>query len=177
MNALPRNRLLAGVLAASVGLAACDTPADSPVEPDLAVVQGWERSSFDVYSQNLFLGGDTGPLFDPDVIANPVALVEAVNAFWSAVQDSDVEGRMAMIAHEIALQNPEVVGVQEGLQFVTLDANFQFNGQGFIDVLAALQGAIADEQLPYELEVVRSTTSSALPMAIDFTADPRDSGS
>jgi endonuclease/exonuclease/phosphatase family metal-dependent hydrolase len=165
-----RNRPAAAtIFALLAAVAACDTPSDTVLEPDFGVVTGWEPSAFDVFSQNLFLGGDTGPLFDPAVIADPVALFQAVNGFWADVQDSDVQGRMAEIADEIGRQNPEVVGVQEALQFVTLDASFQFNGAGFIDLLAELQGAIDARGLPYETVVVQPTTSSALPLTIDFT--------
>jgi len=159
------------VLALVAAVAACDSPSETAVAPDFAVT-GWERTSFDVYSQNLFLGGDTGPLFNPAVISNPVALIGAVNTFWDDVGDSEVTARMAEIADEIGRQNPEVVGVQEALQFVTLNASFQPDGGGYVDLLAALQGAIAAKGLPYELAVAQATTSSALPMAIDFTATP-----
>lgn len=162
--------VLALVLA--VGLAACDTDTldDSPVEPQFHRSGGWERTAFDVYTQNLFLGGDTGPLFNPDVIGDPVALVAAVTAFWAEVQASDVQGRMAEIADEIGRRNPEVVGVQEALQFVSLDITP--GGPvptGAIDLLATLEAQIQALGLPYELLVEQPTTSSALPMAIDFS--------
>jgi len=166
---IKNRRLAATLVAVAAGLTACDTPKDGPVEPQWNVGVGWERTAFDVYSQNLFLGGDTGPLFNPAVIGNPVALLQAVNTFWSDVQLSDVEGRMGEIADQIGQQNPDVVGVQEALQFVTLNGSFQPNGAGFVDLLGALQGAIAARGLPYEVVIVRPTTSSALPLSIDFT--------
>jgi len=164
-------RPAAMMLLLAAGLAACDaeTPQDTPLAPVVQYSGGWERTSFDVYSQNLFLGGDTGPLFDPAVISDPVALFQAVNGFWADVQQSDVAGRMAEIADEIGRRDPEVVGVQEALQFVTLNSSFQPNGAGFIDLLAALQGAIDAQGLPYEMVVVQPTTSSALPLTIDFS--------
>jgi len=169
----PTNRPAALLALALIGgVAACDeSPQDTMVSPDFSIhaETGWERTSFDVYTQNLFLGGDTGPLFDPAVISNPVALIQAVGTFWADVQDSDVVARMAEIADEIALQNPEVVGVQEALQFVTLNGSFQPDGAGYVDLLAALQGAIAAKGLPYVLEIAQATTSSALPMEIDFS--------
>lgn len=167
-------RLVGMVLALTVGVAACDNP-DEPQNDPLAPEfhysggDGWGRQALDVYTQNLFLGGDTGPLFDPAVIADPVALFQAVNTFWAQVQQSDVEGRMGEIADQIARRNPDFVGVQEALQFVTLSASFQPNGGGFIDMLAALQGAIDARGLPYETVIVQPTTSSALPLGIDFS--------
>ncbi|MDH3208657.1 MAG: hypothetical protein OEO79_18810, partial [Gemmatimonadota bacterium] len=169
MSRYPFRAAAAMVALLLAGLTACDTPQDDPVAPTFGVNGGWERSAFEVYSQNLFLGGDTGPLFDPAVISDPVALFQAVNGFWADVQQSDVQARMGEIADDIATHNPEVVGVQEALQFVTLDGSFQPNGAGFIDLLAALQGAIAAQSLPYEMVVVQPTTSSALPLTIDFS--------
>jgi len=170
MKDISRRRLPGAIaLVMALAAAACDEPAETGVEPDFArVEQGWERSSFDVYTQNVYLGGNTGSLFDPDVIADPVALLTAVNTFWAEVQISDVAGRMSEIAEEIAAQDPEVVGLQEVLQFVTLGPDFQPDGSGYIDFLAAFEQAIADQGLPYVKAVEQAGTSSALPLGIDF---------
>jgi endonuclease/exonuclease/phosphatase family metal-dependent hydrolase len=166
---IPR-RLSTTILALAAALAACDESPDTGVEPQFAAHEtGWERTAFDVYSQNLYLGGDTGPLFDPDVVGDPVALVTAVGAFWNDVQQSDVAARMDAIAEHIARRNPEVVGLQEALHFVTLGPTLQPDGQGSIDFLGALEQAISDRGLPYEVATHQPTTSSALPLAIDFT--------
>ena len=150
--------------------AACDQPSETGVEPDFArVEQGWERTSFDVYSQNVYLGGSTASLFDPAVIADPVALLTAVNTFWAEVQASDVAGRMSAIVEEIAAQDPEVVGLQEVLRFVTLGPDFQPDGGGYIDFLAAFEQAIADQGLPYVKAVEQAGTNSGLPLGIDFS--------
>jgi len=166
-----RKYLEGGAVVALVAvMAACDdTPSQSPVSPQMGVVQGWERTSLDVYSQNLYLGGDTGPLFDPGVVGDITKLLPAVGQFWADVQASDVPGRMAAIADEIAAQNPEVVGVQEALQFVTLNGSFQPDGGAFIDLLGSLQAAIAARGLPYQVVVAQPATSSALPLAVDFS--------
>lgn len=163
------NRRVA-ILALVAGVAACDdSPSESPTAPRMDVVTGWERTALDVYSQNLYLGGDTGPLFDPSVVGDISKLLPAVGTFWAEVQASDVPGRMAAVADRIAEENPELVGVQEALQFVTLDGSLQPDGAGFIDLLGSLQAAIAAKGLPYEVVVAQSATSSALPLAVDFT--------
>lgn len=164
-----RRHAVTAFLILTGGLAACDTPDDGALEPQLSFEVGWARTAFDVYSQNLYLGGSTAALFDPAVIANPVALVTAVNDFWNVVQASDVPSRMDAIAEAIAVRDPEVVGLQEGLQFVTLNGSFQPDGGGFIDLLGTLQAAIESRGLPYEMAIVQPTTSSALPLEIDFT--------
>ena len=156
------------VLALVAVMAACDDPpSKGPVSPEMGVVQGWERTSLDVYSQNLYLGGDTGPLFDPGVVGDITKLLPAVGQFWADVQASDVPGRMAAIADEVEQQNPDVFGVQEALQFVTLNGSFQPDGAAYIDLLAALQAAARG--LPYEAVVIQPATSSALPLSVDFS--------
>jgi endonuclease/exonuclease/phosphatase family metal-dependent hydrolase len=167
MFELVRHRLAAASLLVAV-IAACDSPADTGLDPRFAVETGWERSAFDVYSQNLYLGGDTGPLFNAD-LSDPVALVQAVNTFWDQVQASDVQGRMAEIAEEIAIRNPEVVGLQEVLQFVTIQITPQGpQPTGVTDLLGSLMAEIQARGLPYVPAVVQPTTSATLPLAIDF---------
>ena len=157
-------RTAAGAIALACGVAACDTPNQTEVELDpSAAVTGWERTAFDVYSQNLYLGGSTAPRFNPAVIANDSALLAAVQDFWEDVQASDVTERMGEIADEIALRNPEVVGLQEAFQFVAVD----FVGGGppvVIDFLRALEAQIAARGLPYELVIEQEATSSQLPL-------------
>lgn len=152
------------VLAAA--LAACDVTERSPVAPDFAVVDpgGGAAESFDVYVQNMYLGGDTGPLFSLD-LTNIPAVVAATNVFWTDVQNSAVTERVAAMADEIAVRQPHVIGLQEALRFVVLDGAFQ--PLGGIDFLGALQAELAARGLAYTPEVVQVTTSSALPLSVD----------
>lgn len=163
-------RLLAVSLLLLTGLVACDVEQETPVEPDLGIFggDGWGRDGFEVYTQNLYLGGNTSPLFDPAVIADDFALLQAVGVFWNDVQLSDVPARMAEIANQIAFRSPDVVGVQEALQFATLGPDLRPDGATVIDFLGALEAAIADKGLPYEKAVVKATTSSALPLQVDL---------
>lgn len=165
-------RRLGLMLPILIGLGACDAAEDEdPLAPELGVFNDEARglAGFEVYTQNLYLGGSTSALFDPAVIADPVALLGAVNGFWADVQASDISARMGEVADLLALRNPDLMGVQEGLQFVTLDGTFQPDGAAFVDMLAELQSAIAGRGLPYEVAVVQPTTSSALPLQIDFS--------
>jgi hypothetical protein len=154
-----------------------DEPDDYPLEPQYHLDDrgnsgsygGRDGAALDVYSQNLYLGGNTGPLFDPTVVSDPTKLLPAVGTFWAEVQASDVPERMSAIADQIWKENPELVGVQEALQFVTLNGSFQPDGAGFVDLLGSLQAAIADKGIPYEVVVVQPGTSSALPLSIDFS--------
>ncbi|MGD8281338.1 MAG: hypothetical protein PVJ80_12715 [Gemmatimonadota bacterium] len=159
------------LLLLGLGLAACDEPREDPIAPEIqprmSVVDapGWDDRGVEFYSQNLFLGGDTGPLFNPEVVGNDMALAQATLVFWGQVQDSHVQERMADVAEEIAVQNPEFVGVQEALQFVTLDpSTFTPNGNAYIDLLASLEAELASRGLSYEVAIEQPTTSSALPL-------------
>ena len=55
------------LLALSIALGACadDEEASSPMTPDFAITtaEGGPSTPLAVYTQNLWLGGDTGPLF------------------------------------------------------------------------------------------------------------------
>lgn len=160
-------RTIALVLLACA-FAACDQPASSPVEPQLGLVgHGAGRTDFEVYTQNVYLGGDTGPLFTLD-FQNVPAVIDATNVFWQQVLDSDIPARAGAIVDAVADRMPHMVALQEVLRFVLLDGTFQ--PVGGVDFLGEIESAIASRGLPYETAVVQETTSSALPLAFDPAA-------
>jgi hypothetical protein len=158
--------LTTATLLVSAGLAACDIAERDPIAPHFAVANapGWGTASFDVYAQNMYLGGDTGPLFTLD-FSNIPAVIAATNTFWNDVQQSAVGERVGAMAAELDLRRPHVVGLQEALQFVVLDGAFR--PIGGIDMLGALEAELAARGLSYSTEVIQATTSSALPLALD----------
>ena len=154
-----------------LALAACSDR--QPTVPEIDVTRsdsylGADHGSqpFTVYTQNVYLGGDTGPILSLD-FNNIPALLQATNLFWGQVQQSDIPGRVAAIVDEIEARRPHVVGLQEVFQFAVVDPR---NGAvlGGADILASIQAEIAARGLPYEIVAVQSNTSSALPLAIDF---------
>jgi endonuclease/exonuclease/phosphatase family metal-dependent hydrolase len=161
-----RRPLVIAALVVAAGVAACDVTQHDPIAPDFAVVDGggWGTQAFDVYVQNIYLGGETAPLFSLD-FSNLPAVLAAANVFWGQVQQSAVPERAAEIVSEIADRRPHVVGLQEVLRFVLLDGAFA--PIGGIDLLGAIEAEIAARGLPYRTEVVQATTSSALPLAFD----------
>lgn len=164
-----RARALPIALFLAIGAMGCQDEVQTPLEPSLALEGAgsghfYRPLAFEVYTQNLYLGGDTGPLFTLDF--NDIgAVLAATNVFWQDVQASDVPGRMREIVDEIDRNRPEVVGMQEVLRFVLLDGAFQ--PIGGIDLLAAVEAEIAARGLPYRTEVVQETTSSTLPLGFD----------
>lgn len=159
-------------LGAVLLVAACtdDATAPSPVAPSFSTVhanQG-QPQRLEVYTQNLFLGGDTGPLFTID-FSNPFEIVAATSAFWADVQASDIPARAREIVDEIEARMPHVVALQEAFRFVELSAT-----PVAYDFLAAIEGEMAARGLPYGQKVVIETTDAELPLAFDpsigFTA-------
>lgn len=163
-------RLAATLLLLTVGLTACsDERQEYPFEPVVEVradVSSSDRA-LDVYTQNVYLGGDTGPLFTID-FSNIPAVLAAVGGFWQQVQASDVPRRMAAIVDEIEQQRPHIVGLQEVLQFVVLDAA-TFQPIEVVDLLGEIQAELAARGLDYVTEAVQPGTSAILPLGFDPT--------
>ncbi len=122
---------------------------------------------FLVYSQNAYLGGDTGPLFTIDLSDIPL-LLATTNTFWAQVTDSYVPERMAAIADQIAAHRSHVVSLEEVFQMAVVDATTAQVLDG-ADLLASLLAAIQARGLPYELAMENKLTSVTLPVDIDFT--------
>ncbi len=122
---------------------------------------------FRVFTRNIYLGGDTGPLFTLDFTDTP-AVVAGAAAFWGQVQASNFPDRAKTIADEIARTNPHVVGLQEVARYVLLDGDFHPT-EG-LDMLQILQSELAAEGLSYDVVLVQKNTSGSLPLSIDFVA-------
>ena len=63
-----------------------------------------------MYTQNVYLGGDTGPIFSLDFGDIP-ALVAATDLFWTEVQASDVPERVSTMVDELEERQPHLVGL------------------------------------------------------------------
>jgi Endonuclease/Exonuclease/phosphatase family len=148
------------------GLGACQDDYQSPVDPDFSVLehQTAPQSDFRVYTQNVYLGGDTGPLFTLDFSDFP-AVIGAANVFWADVQASDPSGRASAFVDQIERSGPNVVALQEVLRFILLDGSFQPTGG--IDFLALIEAEISRRGMPYETAVVQEGTTSTLPLSVD----------
>ena len=156
----PTRRL--GLFAACllVFAAACDDVEPTAPAEDVEFARIGGPGHLSVYTQNVYLGGDTGPIFSIDFSDIP-ALMAATSTFWAEVQASDVAERMHEIANELDRRRPHLVGLQEVFQFVAVDLS---TGApvvtDFIDLLALLQGEIDARGLPYEVVAVQENTST-----------------
>jgi hypothetical protein len=151
------------VLTVAVGLAACDNPPETPFEPEFGIHSNNARP-FEVYTQNLFHGGDTEPIITLDFNDLP-AVMGAANVFWNDVQNSDFPLRVVEIVDEIEQQMPHVVAFQEVFQIAVLNADFQ--PIGGLDMLAAVKAEIANRNLPYVTDVIQNNTNVPLPLGFD----------
>ena len=130
-----------------------------------------DEGAFGVYSQNVYLGGDTGPIFTLD-FGNLPELLAATNTFWAQVLASDAAGRAAAVVDQIAARRPHVVGLQEVFQFRVVD--FSTGSPEVVealDLLALVQSELDARGLPYEVVAVQENTTtgpaSGLPLAVD----------
>lgn len=179
-------RLLSALLLAA-GLGACaDTSGPGQISQEAdglrptpaagSVAAG--EAFFRVYTRNVYLGGDTGPLFTLDFTdTSPqgmAAILGAVNTFWNSVQATRFQERAEAIADEIALTDPHVVGLQEVASYgeVDLSSGAPVVVDG-LDMVATLQAALAARGLDYALVVKQDNTSSQLPLAVGATGITR----
>lgn len=169
----PRLPLTALTLSALVVAGCQDDPSPlstAPVDGDVmaAAHASTEGESFlRLYNRNVFLGGDTGPLFQIDFTQFPGNIVEVVGAvqtFWGEVQASDFPARAEAIADEIAATRPHVVGLNEIASYALVDlASGPFGG---IDFTPVLLNALAARGLDYRLEIKQDNTVAQLPFAL-----------
>lgn len=171
IRAIRRPTLL---LALSIAVGACadDEEASSPMTPDFAIIggNGGLSAPLSVYTQNLWLGGDTGPLFSLD-LSDLSRVIPATATFWAEVQASNIEERVVEIVHELEDRRPAVVALQEAVGYVTgaLVPNAE-GGLDFVaeapgpDLLQAIMAEIEARGLPYSVAVMQPTTAIALPI-------------
>ncbi|HSG50237.1 MAG TPA: endonuclease/exonuclease/phosphatase family protein [Longimicrobiales bacterium] len=170
-----RGAILGLALATSI-FAGCDALSE-PLATDLATavdvpaavaesqVDDAEAPFLRVLTRNIYLGGDTGPLFSTNFSDIP-AVLAAVNGFWNQVQATDFQDRAEALAREIAMTDPHVVALQEVARYVLLDGTL--TPTGMVDFLPVLQSAMADQGLDYRLEVRQDNTTGTLPLGFDL---------
>lgn len=158
------------------GLTACSDDA-GPMAPGPEASRldaGATSEHFTVYSRNVFLGGDTGPLFGLD-FGDLGQVLQATNVFWAQVQDSDPRARMVAIVDDIEVSGAHLVGLQEVFDFRVLDFSSGAPSVAVdLDLLDVILEEIAHRALPYELVAVQENTTtgdaSGLPLAFDLGA-------
>lgn len=170
----PRRAWLASLMAVILATGCTDAPGafgpEGASDPAFDAVPT-RGGAFTVYSQNLYLGGDTGPLLSLD-FGNVPAVVEATNRFWQQVTASDPEARIEAVVARISAHRPHLVGLQEAFRFAVVDlATGTPVVTASVDLLTIMEDAIARLALPYEVVAVQENTTTGpaggLPLAID----------
>jgi endonuclease/exonuclease/phosphatase family metal-dependent hydrolase len=157
-----RSALAAATLLAAL---ACND-ADQPLAPSAPTALDSEQAQrpFTVYNQNVYLGGDTGPIFSTD-FGNIPAVIAATNTFWAQVKASNIPERAAGFVDEIAARRPHLVALQEATQFAVLDMGAGGAVVEGADLLGSIQSEIASRGLPYELVRVQEGSVVTLPLS------------
>ncbi len=127
-----------------------------------------------VFTRNLYLGGDIGPLLDPS--ANPV---EAASAVWNEIQRTDYPARAARLAGEIAERRPDLVGLQEVTTFTIGPFPSAFPETVLVDFLDLLQGHLALLGESYTVAIRQANSQIAVPVMLGtelVTIGYRDGG-
>ena len=90
------------------------TPGDEAVL--LSVPNGPQGPPIRVVSRNLYLGGDIGPILGA---STPQEIPGLVAQTWETIQATDFSARARVIAREIGMLRPDVIGLQEVARFRT----------------------------------------------------------
>lgn len=122
-----------------------------------------------VATRNLYLGADLFRLF----VAREGSATSIIGALLEQVDSSAVERRMDAIAAELAAARPDVIGVQEAALVRTepeSDGEFAADPDAETvryDLLALLEGALADRGVAYDAAVVSENTDAEFPALVD----------
>jgi hypothetical protein len=174
--AAKRNALFMGfsalVLSACSDVTGPESSAIVPLRSESVWIPGSGREPFKVYTQNAYLGGDTGPIFSID-FGNVPALAAATNVFWAQVQASHIPDRAAAIVEQIDRARPHLVALQEVFRFRLIDFS---SGSAMItpagDLLASIEDAIAARGLPYTVVRVQANTALGYPPSMALPGLP-----
>ena len=171
---LARWVLAASLVVTVVGCSDTSQPADpfssDAVSSEPVLSHTMNPQVLSVYTQNVYLGGDTGPVFSIDFSDIP-ALIAATSQFWAEVQASDVPERVSAVIDELDVRRPQLVGLQEVFQFVEVDlATGSPVIVRVIDLLASIQAEILARELPYEVVRVQENTSTGTALGLPLSA-------
>jgi endonuclease/exonuclease/phosphatase family metal-dependent hydrolase len=151
----------------------CDKGSHPLVEeevPELEMAEGrgfaLGRKPLTVMSRNLYLGGDIGPVLGAG-FDNLEKLAEAAEGVWAEVQGNDFAERAVALVDEIQAARPDVIGLQELAEFVTLEVDLSdgsVGATGAVDFEAILEEELRKRRLPYSFVAVQENTSVTIPV-------------
>ena len=123
--------------------------------PAAAGADGGVRRDLKVMTQNLYLGSSLNPVLVPPPPGVPpdVALVLGVQQIYATVVATDFAVRAAAIADHIAVERPDVIGLQEVSRW-DVDLNNPAATAPSFDFLEILQDELAARGLNYVAEAI-----------------------
>jgi endonuclease/exonuclease/phosphatase family metal-dependent hydrolase len=119
-----------------------------------------------VMTRNLYFGTDLAPVI---AAQTPPAFFSAVEAAFTEAQGSNFAGRMGRVADEIAVTRPDLVGLQEAVQWRTAPPDFQpipdatTDAGNFVPLLLTALAArglnytVASDSIGYDVEAPGGT--------------------
>jgi len=162
MHALSR---LAQLLALAA-LAACSE--QNPVAPQTDIAfnnsAGHGEHSVSVMTRNLYIGADVDAVM---AVLGTDDQGPALGAALQTLQRTDFATRIRAIAHEIATNRPDVVGIQEAYELFVHQSLLEMFGLPSgrpiqIDFLAELQAALVKEHVHYVVAAKNTGTDASL---------------
>ncbi len=112
-----------------------------------------------IMTRNLYLGADVQPIFD----ARAANLAATLQAAYDQLTSSEVDARLAAVAHEIASTRPDLIALQEASLWTVQPAD---GGAPTVlyDFLATLQADLTALGAPYTAAVSADGFNGGLPV-------------
>ena len=154
-------------------------PSMDAIEGELGLAGPPGARSLIVLSRNLYLGGEIQPIlaFQPDPGKSPqenqVAFIQVVAGVWDQIQATDFPARANVLAREVRITHPDVIGVQEAARFVRLVVDASGTPVAppelVYDYLTIFLDALARKGLNYHVATVAQNVQAALPVDLTGT--------
>jgi endonuclease/exonuclease/phosphatase family metal-dependent hydrolase len=120
-----------------------------------------DEATVTIMTQNMDAGTDLG--FILALEGTP----ESVDLTLAEIQASDIPGRAALLATQIAAEQPDIVALEEVTTW-RMGTTPETATDVLYDQLALLLSALADEGVPYDIVAVNTLTDLALPGSTDY---------
>lgn len=141
--------------------------------PQASAHEASQKGTVTVMTRNLYLGTELGPIFSAPTLPG---LFSAVEAGYADVQATSFPARAALVANEIAVVRPDLVGLQEVALFkidVPPDGPATPATQVTFDYLALLLAELELRGLEYEPVAIHVGTDAEIPAGFPPTRDVR----
>ena len=156
---------------------ACTEAGQDPNE-ELAILEAMRNNEaagvLKVMSRNIYIGADVDVVLEAEDLNDIPILVAAA---YATVQKTDFNKRAELLAAEIALAEPHVIGLQEVSLFYRQSPSDFLIGNPEIatdlewDYLTILMGALEAKGLDYEIAEVIQNANIELPMFVGVDGD------